>query len=156
MKTKIVALIFIPLLLGFAFTLSLEAVQITDVFENSNSQQKSESNHRIFGFGTCYGIAINGDIKQGKGRNQHLAGFIKTDLSIRNQDPIFTGCIDSIFPYFLKIKNLQTGEILTKDTLPVYVYLNNFSGIGYINDYYLSWGPTRAIFFLFGKADYIN
>ena len=156
MKTKIIAIILMTLFLGFAVTSSLEAGYITNSLGHNKQQQKSENRHNVFGIGICYGIGINGDIKQGKGRNQHLAGVIKVDLSIRNQDPIYSGKTDSFFPYFLKIKNLQTGEILIKDTLPVYVYLNNFSGIGYIDDHYLSWGPTRAIFFLFGKADYIT
>jgi len=156
MKTKIVAIISITLFLGFAFTSSLEAGYITDLQEHNKSQQKSENSYRVFGIGMCYGIGINGDIKQGKGRNQHLAGFTIVNLSLRNQDPIFSRNTDSILPYYLKIKNLQTGEILTKDKLPVYVYLNNFSGIVYIDDYYLSWGPTHAIFFLLGKADFIG
>ncbi len=153
MKNKIFTILTISLFLAVSITASINAQIIKELKDN---ELPLTNNYSVFGIGICYGIGINGDIKQGKGRNQHLAGFINAELSIRNQDPILFSLIGSIFPYFLKIKDLQTGEIYTKETLPLIIYINNFRGIGYIDDYYLSWGPTRAIFFLYGSADYIS
>jgi len=167
MKNKKFAIATVTLYLGIMISVSVDAQPINDISdlqkqpllsvkEKIHYKQTFNNNNRIFGMGLCYGISINCDIKQGKGRNQHLVGLINADLSIRNQDPIFSGFIGSILTYFLKIIDLQTDKIFTKETLPVYLYINNFRGIGYIDDYYEPWGPTHAIFFLYGTADYIN
>jgi len=106
-------------------------------------------------YGCCYGISVNGDIKQGEERNKHVLGEINANLSIRNELPLPPRLLGEFLPYVLTIKNLITGKIYTKTQLPVYIYLSNFTGFGYINDYHESWGPTRAIFFLRGFVDKI-
>ncbi len=166
MKNKIFVIVTIALFPGVMLLTSIDAQPINNLFQFLNQPQltvKKEisfeqtcyNNCRVFGIGLCYGISINGDIKQGQGRNQHLFGLINADLSIRNQDPILFNYIGAILSYSLKVKDPQTGETYKKDALPVYIYLDNFRGIGYINDYYKPWGPTCAIFFLYGTADYI-
>jgi hypothetical protein len=106
-------------------------------------------------YGCCYGISVNGDIKNGEGRNVHILGKINANLSIRNEHPLPPRLLGKFLPYVLTIKNLITKEIYKKTQLPVYIYLSNFTGIGFINDYHESWGPTRAIFFLSGFVDKI-
>jgi hypothetical protein len=107
-------------------------------------------------YGCCYGISVNGDIKQGEGRNKHIFGEINANLSIRNELPLPPRLLGELLPYVLTIRNLETGEISRKMQLPVYIYLSNFTGYGYINDYHEFWGPTRAIFFLCGSVNKIE
>jgi len=108
----------------------------------------------IRAYGCCYDISVNGDIALGEGRNAHLYGNLNATISIRNEPPIPPRLLGAFLPYVLVIKNIDTGQIRTKMFLSYYVYLYNFTGFGFIDDYYKAWGPTRALFFLHGFADY--
>ena len=116
-------------------------------------QFKQNQKTKVLIFGNCYGISVNGDIKQGEGRNKHMLGWITANLSIRNERPLPPRLLGDLLPYMLTIIDFETGEIRTKILLSEYIYLTNFTGFGFINDYYKSWGPTRAIFFLRGSID---
>jgi len=134
--------------------LLFEAVLIP--FNSGKSNTPTYQNHKILVYGNCYGISVNGDIKQGKGRGAHMFGKINADLSIRNNPPLPPRLLGGFLPYVLTIIYPNTGQIYTKIALLEYIYLPNFVGFGYINDYYKSWGPTRAIFFLRGYVNEIE
>jgi len=54
--------------------------------------------------------------------------------------------------YCFFIKDLESGEIFSKETLPGYVYLNDF--IGYLRaNYYSNGRPIGFFFTIFGFAD---
>jgi hypothetical protein len=116
-------------------------------------QLKQNQKTKVLVFGNCYGISVNGDIKQGEGRNNHILGRITANLSIRNERPLPPGLLGDLLPYTLMIIDFEVGVIRTKALLPTYIYLSNFTGFGFIADYHKSWGPTRAIFFLRGSID---
>jgi hypothetical protein len=159
MKMKIMFVIGAAVLLFGAIVLSCSSGQYTmsiPISQNPILQLKQNQNDKILVYGNCYGISINDDIKQGEGRNRHMVGRITANLSIRNESPIPPRLLGNLIPYVLTIINHKSGEIYTKTQLPVYIYLSNFTGFGYINDYHESWGPTRAIFFLRGSVDEIE
>ena len=147
MKTKIIFVIAAMILL-------FEAVLIP--FSSGHSNTSTYQNHKILVYGNCYGISVNGDIKQGKGRGAHMFGKISADISIRNDPPLPPRLLGEILPYVLTIIYPDIGQIYKKTTLSEYIYLPNFVGSCYISDYYESWGPTRAIFFLSGYVDEIE
>ena len=118
--------------------------------QNPINKSKLNQNNKIIVFGNCYGISVNGDIKQGEGRNKHMVGRITGNLSIRNEPPLPPRLLGDLVPYVLTIIYPNIGAIYIKTLLPLFCYLSNFTGFGYINDYYKSWGPTRGIFFLYG------
>lgn len=165
MKKKIFTIGAIVLFLG-TLVISCSIAQsvlngsesLTKVKEEQNDELSSDHNWKVIGFGMCWGICINGDIKQGEGHNKLVFGRINANLSIRNELPFPPTMLGDIFArivgYKIRITDPKTGQIYTKGELPIYVYLTNFTGIGYINDYHLSWGPHRAVFFLRGTADY--
>lgn len=134
--------------------LLFEAVLIP--FSSGHSNTSTYQNHKILVYGNCYGISVNGDIKQGKGRGAHMFGKISADISIRNDPPLPPRLLGEILPYVLTIIYPDIGQIYKKTTLSEYIYLPNFVGSCYISDYYESWGPTRAIFFLSGYVDEIE
>ena len=113
----------------------------------------------IQGYGMCYGISINGDISQGEGRNRHIIGAINKNISIRNQGPIpsrFTGNMFSvIIGYKITFTDIETGQVYTEKDLPSYIFLTNMTANGFIDDYHVPWGPTRAVYFFKGIANYI-
>ena len=136
MKNKLFVIVTIALFLGIMLSTSIDAQPTNYIFEFQEQllptakkevcyEHPNYNNCRVFGIGLCYGISINGDIKQNEGRNQRLFGLINTDLSIRNEDPILFNFIGSVLPYFLKIKDPQTGETYKKGALPVYCLMSS-------------------------------
>ena len=158
MKKKKLVIGTIVLLIGAMVFSSVTAQVVYNTMENQKCANSSNSTCEVFGYGICYGISINGDIKQGEGRNEHIFGSINADLSIRNQGPIPKKLLGDIFAriikYKIKITDLETGETFTEKELPTYIYLSNFTGKGYIDDYHQPWGATRAIFIIKGVSNY--
>ena len=109
--------------------------------QDENHEHCANGRYAVFGFGICAGIEIDGK------RNEYMRGVIKADLTIINGYSFPPGG-----NYRILIIDRETGETFTKRDFGYCIHLKNFVGIGYISDYFQSWGLFSCSFKLCGNA----
>ena len=137
----------ILLLIGLAFTPNIYAYAGKEKLDDFTIMNRDleNANYLIFGTGDISWLRI-------ENKSWCFGGYYRkiywTNLIIGNGPGMLP------LDYCLFIKNLETGEILSKDSLPRQIYLNDFLGYLRANYYCFSpHGPTGFYITIFGFVE---
>ena len=145
---SVVILLSLPTVLGSTIAETIVDQQINPSQTTSNGQMNGANIYRkrymIFGFGDILGM---GTYNLSWGFGLFYRALFKTDLLVIN----YPGMYNRGYCFF--IKDLNSGVIFNKTSLPEDVYICNYTGYIRAKPYSVPHGPFGIMYTMFGFAD---